>query len=486
MAPTPTVTADSARSPQVGFFVPVAACPPEPGRGDLAPLDVGWSDLVALAVRAEELGFDSFWLSDHLLMAFGEEAKIGFRECWTLLAGLAGVTTRLRLGPLVTSTTYRNPALIAKMAETVDEMSGGRVVLGIGAGHIPSEAHAFGFPYDHRASRFEEAIQIITGLLRDRTVDFAGTWYRARGCELLPTGPRRQGPPVLVGAEGPRMIRIAARYADELNIDVGTTLDPSDRSAPRSMSPAATLAAIPPRSAARRWSRSTCRRHPSPARPGAMSCSASARTAAHRRTWPAFSAPTRRQDSARSRSGSTRARSPGLRPSSRCSTCWERARRTSRLPPGQAWRVLIIGAAPARWQDPRPAPGRNGSTPTPDVRCTDGRPVGGRPPATGQRPGYPPAGSHGRSGEALGSVGLARNRQSADRRRSSMCDRGAPPPRSSRGGSRRGRPDRRARRPSTQPVGTPGPTTPRGCLHKTGPLTLTWGRSDDLEAFAAD
>jgi alkanesulfonate monooxygenase SsuD/methylene tetrahydromethanopterin reductase-like flavin-dependent oxidoreductase (luciferase family) len=203
----------------------VAACPPEPGRGDLAPLNVGWSDLVALALRAEELGFDSFWLSDHLLVAFGEGAPIGFRECWTLLAGLAGVTTRIRLGPLVTSTTYRNPALIAKMAETVDEMSGGRVVLGIGAGHIPSEAHAFGFPYDHRASRFEEAIQIITGLLRDRKVDFEGTWYQARECELLPTGPRRQGPPVMVGAEGPRMIRIAARYADELNIDVGTTLD---------------------------------------------------------------------------------------------------------------------------------------------------------------------------------------------------------------------------------------------------------------------
>jgi alkanesulfonate monooxygenase SsuD/methylene tetrahydromethanopterin reductase-like flavin-dependent oxidoreductase (luciferase family) len=98
-------------------------------------------------------------------------------------------------------------------------------VLGIGAGHTPSEAHAFGFPYDHRASRFEEAIQIITGLLRDRKVDFEGTWYQARECELLPAGPRRQGPPVLVGAEGPRMIRIAARYADELNIDVGTTVD---------------------------------------------------------------------------------------------------------------------------------------------------------------------------------------------------------------------------------------------------------------------
>ena len=225
MVPTPTVTAVSTRSPQVGFFVPVADCPPEPGRGELAPLNVDWSDLVTLAVRAEELGFASFWVSDHLLMTLGEEAPIGFRECWTCLAGLAAVTTRMRLGPLVTSTSYRNPALIAKMAETVDEMSRGRLVLGIGAGHIPFESHAFGFPYDHRASRFEEAIQIITGLLRDRKVDFEGTYYAARECELLPAGPRPQGLPVMVGAEGPRMIRIAARYADELNIDVGTTLD---------------------------------------------------------------------------------------------------------------------------------------------------------------------------------------------------------------------------------------------------------------------
>ena len=225
MAMSRTETAAATRSPSVGFFVPLADCPPEPGRDDLVPLKVGWSDLVALALRAEDLGFDSFWLSDHFLMSFGEEAQFGFHECWTFLAGLAAVTNRLRLGPLVTSTTYRNPALVARMAASLDEMSGGRLVLGIGAGHNAYESHAFSFPYDHRASRFEEAIQIITGLLRDGKANFEGSYYQARDCELLPPGPRSGGVPVMVGAEGPRMIRIAARHADELNIDVGTTVD---------------------------------------------------------------------------------------------------------------------------------------------------------------------------------------------------------------------------------------------------------------------
>jgi alkanesulfonate monooxygenase SsuD/methylene tetrahydromethanopterin reductase-like flavin-dependent oxidoreductase (luciferase family) len=212
------------RSLDVGYFLPLATCPPEPGRDDLSPLVIGWSEAGAMATRAEDLGFDSFWLSDHFLMTLGD-ARIGLHECWTFLAGLAGITTRMRLGPLVTSATYRNPALIARMADTVDAMSGGRFVLGIGAGHNPDESHSHGFPYDHRASRFEEAIQIITGLVRHREVTFEGTYYQARDCALLPAGPRSQGVPVMVGAAGPRMIRIAARHADELNIDVGTTLD---------------------------------------------------------------------------------------------------------------------------------------------------------------------------------------------------------------------------------------------------------------------
>ena len=202
------------RSPQVGLFIPLGEGPPP----------IGWDELVSLAQRAEELGFDAVWLLDHLQFEHGE-TTIGVWECWTFLAGLATMTKRVKIGPLVTSTTYRNPALLAKMAESVDAMSGGRLVLGIGAGHWEGESRAFNFPFDHRASRFEEAIQIITGLLRDRKVNVEGTYYAARNAVLQPAGPRPHGLPVMVGARGPRMIRIAARHADELNIDAGTTLE---------------------------------------------------------------------------------------------------------------------------------------------------------------------------------------------------------------------------------------------------------------------
>jgi alkanesulfonate monooxygenase SsuD/methylene tetrahydromethanopterin reductase-like flavin-dependent oxidoreductase (luciferase family) len=123
-------------------------------------------------------------------------------------------TRRVALTPFVTCTNFRNPALIAKMAATVDEMSGGRLVLGLGAGWLRSEFDAFGFPFDHRVSRFAEAIQIIHGLLRHGQVDFAGEYYQTRGCELLPRGPREGGPPILVGTTGPRMLRLTARYAN--------------------------------------------------------------------------------------------------------------------------------------------------------------------------------------------------------------------------------------------------------------------------------
>ncbi len=212
---TPSEASGSPRSPRVGFFM-------FPGDG---PPPMGWNDLVAIAQHAEEVGFDSLWLPDHVQIPMGDDTLVGMWECWTFLAGLATVTSRVDIGTLVASTSYRNPALIAKMAEAIDEMSNGRVILGIGAGHIPTEAHAFDFPYDYRASRFEEAIQIITSLVRERTVDFEGRWHSARGAVMRPDGPRSHGLPVMVGAEGPRMIRIAARYADELNIDIGTTLD---------------------------------------------------------------------------------------------------------------------------------------------------------------------------------------------------------------------------------------------------------------------
>jgi alkanesulfonate monooxygenase SsuD/methylene tetrahydromethanopterin reductase-like flavin-dependent oxidoreductase (luciferase family) len=114
------------------------------------------------------------------------------------------VTERVELAPLVTCTGYRNPALLAKIADTVDEISGGRLILALGAGWHEPEYRAFGFPYDHRVGRFEEALAIIVPLLREGRVDFQGQYYQVRDCVLEPRGPRAGGPPILIGAQRPR------------------------------------------------------------------------------------------------------------------------------------------------------------------------------------------------------------------------------------------------------------------------------------------
>ncbi|RIK46902.1 MAG: LLM class F420-dependent oxidoreductase [Chloroflexi bacterium] len=177
-----------------------------------------WSDLLELARVAEDVGFDSLWLADHMLYRLDGIEPFGVWECWSLLSALAASTSRVELGTIVTCTSFRNPALLAKMADTVDEISGGRLILGLGAGSHEAEYHAFGWPWDHRVSRFEEALQIIHALLRTGAVDFDGTYYTARECELRPRGPRHSGPPIMVGTLGERMLRLTARYADEWNM----------------------------------------------------------------------------------------------------------------------------------------------------------------------------------------------------------------------------------------------------------------------------
>lgn len=196
---------------KVGFFFPH-------GEQDMAKRSPSWTDILAIAQAAESAGFDSFWLPDHLLFTPEGEAGQGFWECWSLLAAVAASTSRIQIGPFVTCTGFRNPALLAKIADTVDEISGGRLILGLGAGWVESEYHAYGFPFDRRVSRFEEAIQIIHPLLRHGTVDFAGEFYSARECELRPRGPRTNGPPIMIGTTGDRMLHIAARYADLWNV----------------------------------------------------------------------------------------------------------------------------------------------------------------------------------------------------------------------------------------------------------------------------
>ncbi len=176
-----------------------------------------WSDLAALARQAESYGFDSIWVADHLIYRFEHIPQQGPWECWSNLAALAAVTSRIELGPLVACTSYRNPALQAKIADTVDEISGGRLVLGLGAGWNRPDYDCFGYPYDHRVSRFAEAIQIIHGLLRTSHVDFNGTYYSARNCELRPRGPRPSGPPIMIGSTAPRMLGLLAQYGDIWN-----------------------------------------------------------------------------------------------------------------------------------------------------------------------------------------------------------------------------------------------------------------------------
>ena len=170
-----------------------------------------------MARRAEEIGFDSLWIADHLLFRFeGIEPRGGW-ECLSLLAALAAATERVELGTLVVCTGFRNPALLAKIADTIEEISGGRIILGLGAGYHEPEYRAFGFPYDHRVGRFEEAVQIISGLLKEGRVDFRGQFYEARDCELRPRGPRPGGPPIMIGTKGARMLRLTAKYADLWN-----------------------------------------------------------------------------------------------------------------------------------------------------------------------------------------------------------------------------------------------------------------------------
>jgi len=176
-----------------------------------------WPDLRGMALRAEELGFDSLWTGDHLLYRRpGEERARGPWEAWTLLAGLAAVTSRVTLGPLVAATAFHAPAMLAKQAATVDEISGGRLVLGLGAGWNETEFAAFGFPFDRRISRFAEAFTIIRTLLREGSIDFKGEFFTARDCELVPR-PRPGGPPLMIGSTGPRMLEITAPYVDSWN-----------------------------------------------------------------------------------------------------------------------------------------------------------------------------------------------------------------------------------------------------------------------------
>ena len=196
---------------------------------------LSWREILDICKEAEASGFDALWAADHLLVPStneelrkraganvyeGVEAEPeGYFECFTTLTALALAIPRLELGSFVACTNYRNPFLLAKIAETLDEVSGGRLVLGLGSGDSAGEHETMGLPFDSPVSRFEEALQILRALFRGEVVNFSGSHYSVRDAQLVPRGPRPNGPPILIGTLNPkpRMLRLVAEYADVWN-----------------------------------------------------------------------------------------------------------------------------------------------------------------------------------------------------------------------------------------------------------------------------
>jgi len=188
--------------------------------------EVRWPEYLAMARAAEDVGFDSIWIGDHLLYRGDGRPERGPWEAWTLLAALAAVTERVRIGPLVACAGFRPPGLTAKMAAAVDEISGGRLVLGLGAGWNRAEFDAFGIPYDHRVARFEEAFTIVCRLLSGERVTLDGRYWQVEDAVLLPRPVRR--PTLMIGSNAERMLGIALPHVDSWNTwfdDYGNTAE---------------------------------------------------------------------------------------------------------------------------------------------------------------------------------------------------------------------------------------------------------------------
>lgn len=193
---------------KIGVVLPIA-------QDDAASPVPSYAEIRAIATSAEDRGLDSIWVYDHLLFRFDGETT-GIHECWTILAAVAEATSRVQLGTIVMCIGFRNAALLAKMAATLDHLSGGRLILGLGSGWHDPEFDAFGYPTDHKVGRFEEALTIIGSLIRDGRVDLDGRWMTARDAVLVP--PARPDLPILVAAKRPRMLELTARHADAWNL----------------------------------------------------------------------------------------------------------------------------------------------------------------------------------------------------------------------------------------------------------------------------
>ena len=178
--------------------------------------EVPFPELIAMARTAEAVGFDSLWLGDHLLYELDVDDR-GPWEVWTSLAAIAASTSTIQIGPLVASTSFHAPAMLAKQATTVDAASQGRLILGLGAGWNQREYDAFGFPFDHRVSRFAEAFTIIRTLLHEGRIDFHGDYYDVDNCLLHPRS-SETGPPLMIGSIGDRMLDITLPHVDSWNM----------------------------------------------------------------------------------------------------------------------------------------------------------------------------------------------------------------------------------------------------------------------------
>jgi len=183
---------------------------------------LGMSEVLAQVAALEGAGFDSVWVPDHFLhrapvMEVGQE--VGCWEAWVALGAIAQATSKIQIGVLVTCLPWRNPGIVARMTETLEELSGGRFVLGLGAGWHEPEYDAYGLPFDHRFSRFDDAFAILEPLLRTGKADYQGEYFSAKDAISIPRGPRGEqgGVPILFGTHGDKMIELTAKYADAWN-----------------------------------------------------------------------------------------------------------------------------------------------------------------------------------------------------------------------------------------------------------------------------
>jgi len=174
-----------------------------------------WPTIKTMAQQAEAMGFDTVWIADELLWRVPDwPGARGWWECVSMTGAVAASTSTIGVGTWVLSALHRNPGLTVKIAETLDEISDGRFLFGLGAGHAGDQGATFGYPEDKTVSRYEEALEIIVPALRGKSVSLDGQYHRARELEIRPRGPRSGRIPLMLAAHGPRTMRIATRHAD--------------------------------------------------------------------------------------------------------------------------------------------------------------------------------------------------------------------------------------------------------------------------------